>query len=464
MWVKNEHRPDPCVERSMPARFVTVDRDTPMLLPPSLQDWVPQDHLVHFVIDAVEQLDLRRARVNEQGSGSEQYPPATMLALLVYSYATGTFASRRIEQSTFDNVAVRYLCADTHPDHDTLCAFRRQNRALLADAFAQILELAARSKQLRVGDITVAIDGTKILANASRHSAVSYERSGEQLRQVELEIEQLLTKAEAADSTPLQDGLTIEGELARRHARKAALAKARAEMEARAYAKAQAEHAAKHPGQEGPPPPAPPAPKDQYNFTDPESRIMPAGGKARFEQAYNAQAAVEIESRLIVGQHVTQDTNDKRQLVPTLAAIAPVVANVKEVLVDSGFVTEAAITQLENDETGQPTGLTVLAAVKREHHGRTVAQLEARPDPSPPPDDAPFLQRLAHRTATQAGRARYKQRQQTVEPVFGIIKAALGFRRFLLRGLAKAALEWSLVCSAYNLKRLHVLKTVIQPA
>ena len=348
----------------MPARYVTVDRETPMLLPPSLQDWVSQDHIVHFVIDAVEQLDLRRARVNEQGSGSEQYPPATMLALLVYSYATGTFASRRIEQSTFDNVAVRYLCADTHPDHDTLCAFRRKNRALLADAFAQILELAARSKQLRVGDITVAIDGTKILANASRHSAVSYERSGEQLRQVELEIEQLLTKAEAADSTPLQDGLTIEGELARRHARKAALAKARAEMEARAYAKAQAERAEQHPGREGPPPPTPPAPKDQYNFTDPESRIMPAGGKGRFEQAYNAQAAVEIESRLIVGQHVTQDTNDKRQLVPTLAAIAPVVANVKEVLVDSGFVTEAAITQLENDDTGQPTGLTVLAAAR----------------------------------------------------------------------------------------------------
>ena len=262
----------------MAARFVTVDRDTPMRLPPSLHDWVPQVHLVHFIIDAGGPLDLRHARVNERGSGSKQSPPATMLALLVYSYATGTFASRRIEQSTFDNVAVRYLCADTHPDHDTICEFRRQNRALLADAFAQILELAARSKQLQVGNITVAIDGTKILANASRHSAVSYERAGEQLHQVELEIEQLLAKAEAADSTPLQDGLTINDELARRQSRKAALAKARAEMEARAYAKAQAERTQKHPEQEGPPPPPPPAPTDQYNFTDPESRIMPAGG------------------------------------------------------------------------------------------------------------------------------------------------------------------------------------------
>ena len=430
-----------------------------MLLPPSLQDWVPQDHLVHFVIDAVEQLDLRAARINERGSGSEQYPPATMLALLVYSYATGTFASRRIEQSTFDNVAVRYLCADTHPDHDTICAFRRENRALVSAAFAQILELAARSGQLRVGDITVAIDGTKILANASRHSAVSYERAGEQLRQVELEIEQLVAKAEAADSTPLQDGLTINDELARRHVRKAALARARAEMEVRAAAKATA--APKPPERDEPPPPAAPGPKDQYNFTDPQSRIMPTGGPGRFEQAYNAQAAVEIQSRLIVGQHVTQATNDKEQLVPTVAAIAPVITKVKEVLVDSGFVSEKAVTQLESDAHGQPTGLTVLAAVKRERHGRTVTQLEVRPDPTPPPADAPFLERLAHRTATAAGRARYKQRQQTVEPVFGVIKACLGFRRFLLRGLAKVSLEWSLVCSAYNLKRLHTLAATL---
>lgn len=435
-----------------------------MLLPPSLHEWVPEDHLVHFVIDAVEQLDLRAARVNERGSGSEQYPPGTMLALLAYSYATGTFGSRRIEQSTYDHVAVRYLCADTHPDHDTICAFRRENRALLASAFAQLLELAARSGQLRVGDITVAVDGTKILANASRHSAVSYERAGEQLRQVELEIEQLLAKAEAADSAPLQDGLTIQAELTRRHLRKAALARARAEMEARAYAKAAAERAEKSPDQPGPPPPTPPKPKDQHNYTDPESRIMPAGGPGRFEQAYNAQAGVEVDSRLIVAQRVTQATNDKEQLEPTLAATAPLVASIREVLVDSGFVSEAAITQLETDATGQPTGLTVLAAVKRERHGRTVAQLAARPDPSPPPADAAFLARLAHRTATAAGRARYKLRQQTVEPVFGIIKACLGFRRFLLRGLAQVTLEWSLVCTAYNLKRLHTLKTRGQPA
>jgi transposase len=448
----------------MPARFVTVDRETPMLLPPDLRDWVPEDHLVHFVIEAVEQLDVSAARVNERGSGSQQYPQGMMLALLVYSYATGIFASRRIEQASFDNVAVRLLCGDTHPDHDTICTFRRENRALLARSFAQTLELAARCGQLQVGDLTVAVDGTKILASASRHAAVSYERAGQQLQQVELEIEQLLAKAEAADTTPLQDGLTIEGELARRHQRKARLAQARAEMEARAFARAQAERAQKQPELPGPPPPAAPKPQDQYNFTDPDSRIMPAGGPGRFEQAYNAQAAVEVNSRLIVGQRVCQATNDKEQLVPTLHSVAPAAGPVQEVLIDSGFVSEPAVRQVEEDEHAQPTGITVLAAVKRERHGRTVAQLEHRADPPAPPDQAPWLERLAHRTATAAGRARYQLRQQTVEPVFGIIKEALGFRRFLLRGLEKVSLEWTLVSLAYNCKRLHTLTTKLRAA
>src|SRR5664280_2936596 len=207
----------------MPARYVTVGRETPMLLPPDLREWVAADPLVHFMIDAVGELDVRTARVNEQGSGSEQYPPAMRRGLLIYSSATGVFGSRRIEQTTSENVAVRLLCGDTHPDHDTICSFRRQNRELLSRSFAQVLELAARCRVLKVGDITVAIDGTKVLANASRHAAVSYGRAGEQLRQVELEIEQLLAKAEADDAQPLQDGLSLEGELARRHERKARL-------------------------------------------------------------------------------------------------------------------------------------------------------------------------------------------------------------------------------------------------
>jgi len=290
----------------MGAKFVNVDRDTALLLPPDMREWVPEDHLVHFIVAAVEQLDLSVARVNERGTGSEQYPPSLLLALLIYSYATGAFSSRQIERATYDSVAVRVLCADTHPDHDTLCTFRRQNAALLAAAFAQVLELAAHCGVLKVAGITVAIDGTKVLANASKHAATSYARAGETMRQLELEVAELLAKAEQADATPLQDGLTLPDEVARRQARKAKLAQARAAIEARAYARAMAEQAARAPDEPGPPPPAPPAPKAQINFTDPDSAIMKAGSGQHFEQSYNAQAALEVDRRLFVATRVTR--------------------------------------------------------------------------------------------------------------------------------------------------------------
>jgi transposase len=455
----------------MAARFVNVDRETILLLPPDMREWVPENHLVHFVIDAVGQLDVSAAKVNERGSGDEQYPPEMMLALLIYCYASGVFSSRAIQGMTYDSVAVRYLCGDTHPDHDTICTFRRENRALLSSAFAQVLELAARCKVVRVGNVTVAIDGTKVLANASRHAAVSYERAGQQMRQLELEIEELIGKAENADSRPLEDGLSIPEEIQRRQERKAKLAAARAEMEARAAVRAEAERggyeakkaereaqraAGKKPrGKEPPEPDATPGPKDQVNFTDAESRIMPSGGKGRFEQAYNAQAVVEVDSRLIVGHRVSNAPNDKEQLVPTFGSIAEEVGAVREVLIDSGFLSEEAVGSIEKDSRGEPTGTTVLAASGREKHGRTVAQLEKKDDPCEPEGEVSFGERMAHRVATKAGRARYKLRQQTVEPVFGIIKEAMGFRRFSLRTQEKVAVEWTLVCLAYNIRRLH---------
>ena len=458
-------------------KFVNIDRDTPLLLPPDLRDWVPVEHLVHFVIDAIAELDVSAAPVNERGTGSEQYPPSLLLGLLVYSYATGVFSSRQIERTTYENVAVRLLCADTHPDHDTLCTFRRQNGPLLQHAFAQVLELAARCGVLQVGGVTVAIDGTKILANASKHSAVSYAHAGQTMQTLELEIAALLAKAEQADATPLQDGLTIPAEVQRRQERKAQLARARAEMEARAYARYQAEHAehtaklaareavraaGKKPrGREPTAPDPTPGATDQVNFTDEESRIMPT--KDGFQQSYNAQAGVETASRLIVGPRVSQAPNDKKELRPNLAAVQRHVSPAT-VLLDSGFVSEAAVTAAERDASGQPTGLTVLAALQREPHGRTVAQLEQRADPPAPDAGAPFAERMRHRTATTAGRALYNLRQQTVEPVFGIIKAVLGFRRFSLRGLAKVSLEWDLVALAYNLKRLHRLGAALRAA
>jgi transposase len=453
----------------MAARFVSIDRDTPLLLPPNLRDWVPGDHLVHFILDAVDALDLRQVRVNTRGTGSEQYPPPMLLALLIYSYATGTFGSRRIEQSTHDSVPVRLLTADTHPDHDTLCTFRRENQALLTESFVKVLQLAQQLKVLKFGQLTVAADGTKVLANASKHSAVSYERAGEMITQLELEVQQLLTKAEQADATPLQDGLTIPDEIARRQERKAALAQARTEIEARAHARytAQlAEHeqklaarAAKQErgekvGRQPPQAPTPtPAPGDQYNFTDPESRIMKAGNGQHFEQNYNAQAAVEVESRLIVGERVSQAPNDKQELVPTLTAIPAVAGTVAAALVDSGFFSEKAVQQVESGQAGT----TVYAAVEKTGHHRSVADLETKPEPESPAADASVTEVMRHRLRTTAGKALYKLRQQTVEPVFGIIKAVLGFRQFRLRGRAKVSLEWTLVCLAYNLKRLHRL-------
>jgi transposase len=459
------------VNQYMAVRFVTVDYDTPLILPPNLREWVPAKHLAHFILDVVEELDLRQVRVNERGTGSEQYPPRMLLALLLYCYATGVFGSRRIEQATWDSVPVRMICGDTHPDHDTICTFRRENQRLLEQTFVRVLELAQELKFLQVGQITVAVDGTKVLANASKHAAVSYEHAGKAIQQLELEVKELLAKAEQADTTPLEEGLTIPQEVQRRQERKAKLAAARAQIEARAKARAAAEMAeyqaklaeqaarkerGEKPG--GPEPQAPstePKASDQYSFTDPESRIMKAGSGQHFEQSYNAQAAVEVQSRLIVGQRVSQAPNDKQQLVPSVAAIGQPVTSVATVLADSGFYSAAAVQAVERTGDGQPTGTTVYAAVEKKEHHRTVSDLEQKPEPTTPGPEATTGEVMRYRLRSAAGRAKYQLRQQTVEPVFGIIKSVLGFRQFLLRGLAKVELEWQLVCLAYNLKRLH---------
>lgn len=452
----------------MAARFVNVDHDTPLLLPPNLRDWVPADHMVHFIMDAVAALDLSAARVNERGTGSAQYPPAMMLALLIYSYSTGIFSSRKIQNATHENVAVRYLCADLHPDHDSICKFRRENKALLSCCFHQVLELAATARVLKVGDLTVAIDGTKLLANASKHSAMSHGRILEQMRLAADQIAELLAKAEDADSTPLLDGLTIPAEIQRREDRLAKLKEAKAVLEERARARFEEESAAhagklaarrekeqstgKKPGGKPPAPPAEgPRPGDQYNFTDPESRIMK--DKGSFNQCYNAQAAVDVATMLIVGGSLTDAPNDKRQLQPVLETVSPAAGKIARVLVDSGYYGEAIVTAVEAGGRGP----AVHAAMQRQPHGRSVARLEKHPDPPAPPEGAALAEIMAHRLATAAGKALYGLRKQTIEPVFGIIKAVIGFRRFMLRGKEKADLEWTLVRTAYNLKRLHRL-------
>ena len=369
-------------------------------------------------------------------------------------------------------MAVRYLCANHHPDHSSICEFRSANAPAFKAAFVTVLQLAQHLNLSKVG--TVSIDGTKIQANASKHAAVSYARAGEMIAQLELEVQELMTRAQQAENQESKEQLDIPAELTRREDRKAALQQARAVIEARAqelaaakqadYAAQQAERqaqrdAGKKPrGPEPKPPGATPDPQAQYNFTDPASRIMKAGNGQHFEQSYNAQAAVDA-AMLIVGACVSVAPNDKKELVPTVAAISPVVApQVKTILVDSGFYSEAAVQAVEQNPDGTPSGRTVLAAVTKQSHHKTIADLLPQPEPAAPGADASAKAIMAHRLQTSAGKGFYKLRKQTVEPVFGIIKEVLGFRRFSLRGHEKVSLEWLLVCASYNFKRLFALK------
>ena len=457
----------------MPARFVNVDRQTPMFLPCDLRDWLPADHIVHFILDAVEQLSLNHFHVNGRGTGSEQYPPAMMLALLIYSYATGRFGSRTIEAATHSDVAVRYICANRHPDHASICTFRTANEPAFVAAFTHVLQLAHQLRLTQVGSVSV--DGTKIAAHASKHAAVSYHRAGEMIAQLELEVQELLGQAKAADAQETKiPGLDLPAELRRREQRVAALQRARAgigerarqvaaeqqpEYEAKVAARQAQRAAGKKPrGKEPVPPSAVPDAKAQYNFTDPESRIMKAGNGPHFEQAYNAQAAVD-GAMLVVGARVSDAPNDKQELPASVAAISPVVAaKVQAVLADSGFYGEAAVAAVQQKPDGTPSGLSVDAAVEKRSHHKTVADLLPQPEPPAPGPEATPKERMAHRLKTAAGQALYRLRKQTVEPVFGIIKEVMGFRRFLMRGRGKVSLEWLWVCLSYNVRRLFVLK------
>jgi transposase len=458
----------------MSARFVNLDRQTRMFLPCDLRDWVPADHIVHFILDAVEHIPTAHFHVNHRGTGSPQYPPTMMLALLIYCYATGRFGSRTIEAATHSDVAVRYLCANEHPDHASICAFRVANEVAFKAAFVTVLQLARELRLTRVG--TVSVDGTKIQANASKHAAVSYQRAGELITQLELEVHELVTRAQQADTQAPKETLDLPAELTRREQRLAALKQARQVIEARAkelaaaqveayqakVAARQAQRAAgkKPRGKEPAPPSAVPDPKAQYNFTDPESRIMKAGSGQHFEQAFNPQAAVD-EAMIIVGQRVSDAPNDKLELPANVAAISPVVAaEVRAVLADSGFYSAAAVAAVEQKPDGTASGLTVYAAVEKTSHHKTVADLRPQPEPPAPGPGATAKEVMAHRLKTALGQALYRLRKQTVEPVFGIIKEVMGFRRFLLRGRAKVSLEWTLVCVSYNLKRLFTLKNL----
>ena len=450
----------------MALKFVEVDRETMYLLPPSVQDWLPERHLARFVVEIVDQIDLRPLKQSYAGRGSQPYNPEMLLALLFYGYATGVFSSRKLERSTYDSVAFRFIAANTHPDHDTIATFRRRFSSEINGLFAQILSIAAQMKILKVG--SVSLDGSKVKANASKHKALSYEHASKLEAQIKAEVAELLKKAEAADNADLPDGMSIPEELKRREDRLSAIASAKAEIERRAaerhareqaaYEKKVAERAekaqktGKKPRGKEPKEPEPgPSNKDQVNLTDEDSRIMPASGGG-FVQAYNVQAAVDTATKLIVATHITQQPNDKLELEPTLENLATLpikVGTVTELIADNGYFSEANITACESRE------ITPYIAAGREPHNQS--PWERFQEPPPLPDDADPVTTMKHRLKTIAGKAIYAKRKVTSEPVFGIIKAVMGFRSFLLRGYEAAEGEWNLVCMAYNIKKLHAL-------
>lgn len=450
----------------MSVNFIKCDRKTPFLLPPSIDDWLPEGHLARFVVEIVAQLNLRSLRDSYAGRGSQPHSPAMLTALLFYGYATGVFSSRKLERSTYDSVAFRYIAANTHPDHDTIASFRRRFLKELSALFVQILMIARQMGVLKLGKVS--LDGSKIKANASRHRALSYGHACKLEAQLKAEVAELLKKAEAADRSDLPDGLSIPEELERREKRLAAIAAAKAEIERRAAERHAREQAAyeekmarrarkeqetgrKPRGKQPKPPTLDPRSSDQVNLTDEESRIMPVSGGG-FEQGYNAQAVTDTTSKLIVSAHVTQRPNDKKEIKPTLehlAALPEELGDVTDLIADSGYFSEANVSACEKQ------ALTPYIAVDRKDHNEPL--WDRFQEPPPLPDNADAVTRMKHRLRTKAGKVIYALRKTTSEPVFGIIKAVMGFRSFQMRGLEKAQGEWNLACIAWNLKRLHAL-------
>ena len=454
----------------MAERFVEVDRNTPMLLPADLRDWVPEDDLVHFVIEAVKTLPSGEFMVNERGSGYAQYPPSMMLALLIYCYANGIFSSRRIERATYRDLGVRFLTGDTHPDHDTICSFRRQNQKVIAKFFVRVLELARELKLLQVG--TISIDGTQLKANASKHRGVNYERSGQLIKQLEEEVKELLAKAERADSQGEIDPGRLPHEIAKRQALQANLEAARQRLEEsyrQEFAAQVAEYEKKKAtweknnrrGNEPKPPVASgPDPKAQSNLSDPDSRIMRKSKNQAFAQAYNAQLAVDADgTQLILGAYVSQSSADNNELQPMLeATIDNLGQKPQAVLADRGYINGPIIEQI------QAQGIEAYVAVSAEAYERRPYDLrcENKRREKPRRYKAPVLVAMEQKLKSPEGHRRYLRRQASVEPVVGIIKRVLGFEQFSLRGLQKVTLEWNLICVAYNLKRLHKLTSLLK--
>lgn len=427
-----------------------------------MEGWLDQNSLAHFVVEIVEQLDSSAIEGAYRGGGSAPYAPKMMMALLFYSYAKGIFSSRKIEQATYELIPVLYITGGLHPDHDSINSFRRRFLEQLSPLFVEILEYACGLGIFKLGDISM--DGVKIQANASKHKAMSWDYACKLEEQLQQEVATLLAKAES-ENGQVEREIDIPQELQRREERLSKIGEIKAEIEQRAQARYEreiaeyksklAEREAKEKargrklGGKAPFAPQPgPQSKDQMNFTDSESRIMPVSGGG-FEQAYNAQASVDMETMLIVGNHVSQQPNDKQEVEPALVQLEQLpesLGKVNKAALDSGFFSD------HNTQCFEAKEIEPYIASGRQTHNLS---LEERLAPAPsPPINPDAVAAMKHRLQTEAGKEFYAKRKSTVEPVFGIIKEVMGFRRFMLRGLEAVTGEWTLVCIAFNLKRL----------
>lgn len=450
----------------MARKYKTADYERTLELKISMREVVPSEHLARFIVDMIAQLDLSEIYGQYSEQGAPPYAPEVLLGLLFYGYATGVFSSRKLEKATYEVIPFRFITGDMHPDHDTIAHFRRQFLVELKELFVQILLIAQEMGHLQLGNVS--LDGSKIHADASKSKAVSYKRLLAIEAYLQAEVNELFALADTAEGEQLSDKMRISDEIERREQRLKQLAEAKKILIARAQARYQAEQAEyeakqrvreEKAAQKGQKPrgktPKPPTPgardKDQYNFTDPESRIMKNANNSGFDQHYNTQIVVDHESRLIVGHWVCDHTNDKQAALPTIDTVPSELGQLQAANLDAGYFSQDNITGL------QTRGMEPYIATGRSshHHGwRTYFE----DNPEQPAENASAKEKMAYKLRTAIGKALYRLRKSTVEPVIGLVKEVLGFRQFSLRGLSAVGGEWTLVCLAHNLKRLHTLQ------
>lgn len=446
-------------------KFIEYDPKQDLLLPPSLGDWLPEGHLAHFVSDAVDSFDLSQWEADyatDTGAGAPPFSPCMMVKLLIYGYATGVFSSRKLQAKCVEDVAFRYLCAQQRPDFRSILKFRKRHLSRFSDLFVQVLGLAQEAGLVKLGRI--AIDGSKVKANASKHKAMSYQHMCAQIEKLEAEIKEILQRAETVDASEDAqlgdyDGYSLPDALAHREQRLETIKAAKARLEERSRARAEAEQVRREAEEkereeqgEKPkryrkdPDPTPRA-KEQENFTDPDSRIMRDGATKGFIQSYNSQVAVDEHAQIIVAADLNNHASDSNELIPMLDAVEKNTGAIpKQALADAGYKSDANFAQLEDRQTD------VYVACGREAYDPRV-----KCPSGPIPKDATRTQRMERKLKTKRGRDAYRKRKHIVEPVFGWIKNVLGFRQLSLRGEANAQGEWQLLCLSLNLRRMAAM-------